>query len=169
MVAGVLAAVSGVPTAAALPEAFPDLDGYPAVDPGPYQVFGAHPSSSGWAFSTPSGLQCRNSLIPDLGVVCFGPVPGTQQGVDSVGVSLTREGTLMTTDDTGTDADPYLLLPTGSKFAAGNGVECAVISDTSLACLARKPDSWAADTPDPPDRHYGEHGFVVQPEGTWTF
>ncbi|CAA0130395.1 Uncharacterised protein [Mycolicibacterium vanbaalenii] len=164
-----LAALSGAPTATAVPEAFPELDAYPAVDPGPYQVFGAHPSTSGWAFSTPSGLQCRNSLIPDLGVVCFGPVPGTQDGVDSVGVSLTREGTLMTSEGAGTAAEAYPLLPTGSKFAAGNGVECAVMSDDSLACLARKPDSWAADTPDPPDRRYGEHGFVVQEAGSWTF
>lgn len=63
----------------------------------------------------------------------------------------------------------FRTLPTGTKFDAGNGVVCAVPADDAFACRAQKPDSWPKDTPDPPDRHYGEHGFVVQPSGSWTF
>lgn len=169
MAAASVAMICAIPTAAAVPEAFPDLDSHPVVDSSIYEVVGAHPSMSGWMFSTPSGLRCQNSLIAELGVFCIGPIPGAPQGTDSVSVSLTRAGTLARTDNAGTDAGSYPLLPTGSKFAAGNGVECAVVSDEVLACLAAKPDSWGADTPDPPDRQYGEHGFVVQPAGSWVF
>lgn len=173
----VLAAVTfatlcGADPAAAAPPAFPDLAPYPAVDPILYQVLGGHPSSSGWAFKTASGLRCQDSLIPDLGIVCVGPIPGVPPGTDQAAVSLADEGTLSQADpnaDSGPDGSFYPLLPTGSKMAAGNGVECAAIRDDVLACLARKPDSWPADTVDPPNRHYGEHGFVLTPEGSWVF
>ena len=83
-------------------------------------------------------------------------------------LSLTREGEFGR-DDTGSDEASYPLLPTGSRFAAGNGVVCAVPTADTLACRAAKPDSWPAETPDPPDRHYGEHGFVIAPTGSWTY
>ncbi|MEZ0341487.1 hypothetical protein ACAG25_16045 [Mycobacterium sp. pV006] len=163
-------ALCGVPAASALPAQFPDLDVYPEVDPATYQVLGARPSTSGWAFSTPSGLHCQNSLIAELGVSCSASRPAMSDGIDSASVSLTRPGMLTRTDTAGTDGvESFPLLPTGSKLAAGNGVECAVISDDALACLARRPDSWPPDTPDPPDRHYGEHGFVVAPGHSWAF
>lgn len=166
----VLAALCGIPAASAAPAQFPDLDGYPEVDPSVYQVLGARPSTSGWAFRTLSGLQCQTSLIAELGVSCSAAVPGVSDGVDSASVSLTQPGVLTRTDTADIDSgEPFPLLPTGSKLAAGNGVECAVIHDHALACLARKPGTWPADTPDPPDRHYGEHGFVVAPGGSWTF
>ncbi|MGE2836645.1 hypothetical protein [Mycobacterium sp. SMC-4] len=142
---------------------------YPEVDPSAYEVLGARPSASGWVFSTPSGLQCRNSLIAELGVFCSAAIPGNADGVDSAAVSLTQPGVLTRTDTAGADGDAFPLLPTGSKIAACNGVECAVIDDDALACLAKKPDTWSDDLPDPPDRHYGEHGFVVQPGNSWAF
>lgn len=165
VLAGLLA---GAVPAAAAPEGFPDVDALPAVDPGPYQVFGAHPSTSGWLFSTPAGLRCQDSLIPDLGIFCRGPLPGAPSGITMASVSLTREGEFGR-DDTGSDEASYPLLPTGSRFAAGNGVVCAVPTVDTLACRAAKPDSWPAETPDPPDRHYGEHGFVIAPTGSWTY
>lgn len=164
-----LVTLCGAPAASAFPAEFPELDAYEAVDPSTYQVLGARPSTSGWGFSTPSGLQCRNSLIAELGVSCSATIPGIPDGVDSASVSLTQPGVLTRTDTAGPGDDSFPLLPTGWKIAAGNGVECAVINDDALACLARKPDSWAPDTPDPPDRHYGEHGFVVQPGNSWAF
>nr|WP_231643478.1 hypothetical protein [Mycolicibacterium baixiangningiae] len=165
----IVGTLNSASTATAVPSAFPDLDTYPSVDASPYQVFGAHPSTSGWVFSTPSGLRCQASLIADLGVFCTGPVPGTRGDVDYVAASLTRPGVLTRSDIGDLAGDPFPLLPTGAKIAAGNGVECAVISDDGLACLAKKPDSWSPDTPAPPDREYGEHGFVVRAQGSWTF
>jgi hypothetical protein len=156
-------------TAQAAPADFPNLDIYPAVDPAGYQVSGApRPSASGWAFITPGGLRCDNSVILDLGVSCQGPAPDGRPVDIIAGVALTRPGYVIDTDGEIGKA-PVSLLPVGSKFSAGNGVVCATLDDKTLACRAAKPDSWPADTPDPPDRHYGEHGFVVGPTGSRTY
>lgn len=170
LIVGAALALIGVgsgPTAAQ-PAGFPDVDAYPPVDPAAYQVHGTHPSGSGWEFTTPSGLTCSDSLIPDLGVRCLGAIAGAQPATNSVAVSLTTPGRIEHVD-TVAGRDPARLLPTGSKIDAGNGVVCAVPADDALACVAKKPDSWSPDTADPPDRHYGEHGFVVQPAGSWTY
>lgn len=160
--AALLATGLAAPVANAQPPGFPDVDSYPAVDANEYKVIGAHPSGSGWSFSTPAGMLCQDSLIPDLGVFCRGPEA-------SVGVSLTKLGQFGKPEVGSDDTTTYPLLSTGMKIDAGNGVVCAVIADDALACRAKKPDSWAADTPDPPDRHYGEHGFVMRPSGSWTY
>lgn len=154
---GLLAAVPGHATPSEV-----DLTAYPAVDPAPYQVFGAHPSTSGWIFRTPAGVRCQDSLIPDLGIVCSGPLAGTDATM--VSVSLTHEA-MFTDSDMGPAESEPPLLPVGSRFDAGNGVVCAVPDAETLACDAAKPASWPADTVDPPDRHYGEHGFVTSPDG----
>jgi len=167
-----LAAVSGLaagaPSVGAQPSEFPDLESFPAVELTPYQVLGAHPSTSGWVFSTPAGLRCMDSLIADLGLFCQGPIPGAPNGENAVGVSLTQPAELIRSD-LGPVDKPFPLLPTGTKIAADNGVVCAVLTDESLACRATKPASWPADTPDPPDRHYGDHGFVISPTGNQVF
>jgi len=157
-----------IPAANAEPAGFPEVDAFPAVDPTDYRVDGAHPSLSGWMFRTPGGLVCRDSLIPDLGIACDGPVVGAAPGTNLVAVSLTNAGRIQAVEPSPEDHLPPLV-PTGSKFDAGNGVVCAVLADDAFACRAQKPDSWPKDTPDPPDRHYGEHGFVIQPSGSWTY
>jgi len=158
--------VAAGPAHAAPPADFPDLDVYPAVDPAPYQVFGAHPSTSGWMFRTPAGLRCQDSLIPDLGIYCS--TPGPEGSMASV--SLTHEGVVGPADTgTGADSQPAPILPVGMRFAAGNGVVCAAPTIDTFACRAAKPDSWPADTVDPPDRHYGEHGFVLGRASNWTY
>ena len=148
-------------TAAAAPDDFPDVDAYAAVDPADYQYFGAHPSMSGWVFSTPAGLWCQDSLIAELGVSCQSPTT-------IAGVSLTHPAQFSDPGDS-PQPPPARLLPVGSKIAADNGVVCAVVDDETLACRASKPDSWNADTPDQPDRHYGEHGFVVGAARHWGY
>ncbi|TDZ46318.1 hypothetical protein CCUG63695_01132 [Mycobacteroides franklinii] len=164
----VFAALVAAPAANAQPPKFPDVDSYPAADLAEYQVIGAHPSMSGWVFSTPSGLRCQSNMIADLGVSCTGPIVGAGVGMNSVVVSLTKPG-LIAQYEQSPDDHTYPLLPTGSKIAPGNGTVCAVLADDALACRAKKPDSWPADTQDPPDRHYGEHGFVVQPSSSWVY
>jgi hypothetical protein len=81
-------------------------------------------------------------------------------------VSLTKPGQVQRYDNPARGSAP--LLPTGHKIAAA-GVVCAIPADDTLACRARKPDTWGTDTPDPPGEHYGEHGFVVQPSGSLTY
>lgn len=102
-------------------------------------------------------------MIPDLGIVCWGPLAGTDATM--VSVSLTHEAMFSVSDIGAAESEPPLL-PAGSRLDAGNGVVCAVAATDALACRAAKPASWPADTVDPPDRHYGEHGFVVGPTGT---
>jgi len=155
-------------SAAAAPDGFPDVDAFAAVDPDDYEVRGAHPSGSGWLFATPGGLTCRDSLIPDLGVYCTGPVAGTDPPADTVAVSLTKPGRFVTAEAPGPETGARLLAA-GTKIDAGNGVVCAVPTEAELVCRAEKPADWAPDTPDPPDRHYGEHGFVVSPAGSWAY
>ncbi|WP_292989173.1 hypothetical protein [Mycobacterium sp.] len=156
--------------ALASPTAFPDVDARHPVVAADYRVQGAHPSSSGWAFSTPGGQRCQDSMIAELGVMCWGPMQGAPAGSNTISVSLTKQGTLDRTT-TEIDAQPisYPTLPVGSKLATDNGVVCAVLTTDSFACRASRPATWAADTPDPPDRHYAEHGFVVAPQGSWTY
>ncbi|WP_185976089.1 hypothetical protein [Mycolicibacterium sp. 018/SC-01/001] len=139
------------------------MTAYPAVDPAPYQVLGAHPSMSGWIFANSAGVRCQDSLIPDLGIVCSGPLAGTD--ATTVSVSLTHDAVFTDSDMGRADSAPRLL-PVGSRFDAGNGVVCALPDAETLACHAAKPASWPADTVDPPDRHYGEHGFVISPSGS---
>ena len=165
--AAAAASLSG-PSAQATPPSFPDVGSYPPIDLGEYRVQGARPSTSGWAFRTPGGLRCQLSLIADLGVFCQGPLPGTHPDLDVVSVSLTRPAQFSRSGFEVGDAT-YPLLPTGTKIAPDNGVVCAVLSAEALACRAGKPASWPSDTPDPPDRHYGEHGFVVSPSGIQAF
>lgn len=168
MPVGASVALLTAPAANAQPPKFPDVDSYPAADLGEYRVIGAHPSMSGWVFSTPGGLACQSNMIADLGVSCTGRIVGAGEGMNTVAVSLTKPGLIAQYEQTPED-HPYPLLPTGTKLAPGNGVVCAVIADDALACRAQKPASWPPDTPDPPDRHYGEHGFVVQPSGSWSY
>ncbi|MBA0047986.1 hypothetical protein [Mycobacteroides sp. LB1] len=123
---------------------------------------------SGWVFSTPGGLTCWDSMIAEIGVSCSGSIPGAQPDMNTVSVSLTGRGQIRR-DDTPSEVNEHPLLPAGSKIAPDNGVVCAVLADDALVCRAKKPDSWSKETPDPPDRHYGEHGFVVQPSGSWTY
>lgn len=159
VVAAIPALLIGAGTAGASPPGFPDLDSYPAVDSAQYQVMRGHPSTSGWAFRTPAGLRCQSSLIAELGVFCRGPEM-------SVSASLTRPAELSGPEAGADETVPYPLLPTGFRIDTGNGVVCAVPDEATLACRAAIPESWPADNPDPPDRQYGEHGFVVGPQGT---
>lgn len=156
--AGVLLSVG---VAHAAPADFPDVTSYPAVDRAGYARIGGHPSASGWVFSTPAGLRCQMSMIAELGVSCSGPKT-------SVSVSLTKPAQLGPPEATG-DEGPYPLLPTNFKIDTGNGVVCAVPDEGTLACLAAKPASWPADMPDPPDKQYGEHGFVLGPDRSQVF
>lgn len=61
--------------------------------------------------------------------------------------------------------ETFPLLPTGSSIATDNGVTCAALTDESLACRAVIPASWGPNAQNPPDRVYGEHGFVLAPRG----
>lgn len=159
--------LSTVAVANAAPPEFPDVDSYPAVVADDYYRPAPRPSGAGWAFTTPGGLFCFAMLITEAGLSCHGPIPGAGEGADTVSASLTRPGELSITDTPPPDVPEVKQLPTGSKFAPNESLVCAVPTDDTLACRLVKPASWPAA--DPPDRHYAEHGFVVQPSGSWTY
>jgi hypothetical protein len=153
------------PSANAQPPNFPDVNAFPAVDSSAYEVGGAHPSGSGWVFVTPNGLRCAINQIAELGVECVGTVAGTD-GFIKATASLTTPGRIQPSAGSALDFPP--LLATGNKIVA-SGVVCAVPADDTLACRAGRPDTWSADSPDPPGVHYAEHGFVVQPSGNFIY
>lgn len=159
------AALALAPIAAAAPAGFPDVESYPTVDAAGYVVRGAHPSSSGWGFTTASGWVCEDSLIAEIGVLCRVPATGPDATRTIASASVSSAGQIGQ-DTTSVGDETFPLLPTGSSIATDNGVTCAALSDESLACRATIPASWGPDVENPPDRVYGEHGFVLAPTGT---
>ena len=161
-------ALALTPVASSAPAGFPDVDSFPRVDPtAGYEVRGAHPSGSGWGFTTASGWVCEDSLIAELGVLCRVPASGPEAKGIVASASVSSAGRIgEDTTDVGDETFP--LLPTGSSIATDNGVTCAALTDESLACRAVIPASWGPNVQNPPDRVYGEHGFVLAPRGAST-
>ena len=155
----------GAPAAFAVPSGFPDVDSQPTVDPADYYVAGAHPSLSGWTFSTASGLKCQDSLIAEMGVFCQGTARGSATA-QYVSASVSNAGRVSQAD-TGLAGD-YPLLPAGMRLATDNGVTCAALADDTLACRSVIPASWGPDVQNPPGKVYGEHGFVIPAAGAPT-
>jgi hypothetical protein len=146
------------PTAAAQPAGFPDLNQFTAVDAGPY----VRPFSYAerWAngylfFRTADGISCAIGGSS----WCTGDLPGRPDqpagcgNVQSDGGDATRpfvfgskEGPCVPSTDP--------VLGAGQKVTnAAFGITCAAGSDGLTACIDTRQ----------------EHGFVLQPSGSWVF
>jgi hypothetical protein len=153
--AAIVLAGATAPTAAALPPGFPDLDAFTAVDPAPYVQHGLKASRIG--FTTPT-LTCTWDYRPDhndhvvpgcsgtiVGLPAEAPQSEMEGSCDGIGSSFGR----------GRGACPppsgYPRLAPGHKLTAVN-TTCAV-TDDGVACI------------DP----IVNHGFDVQPSGSWVF
>ncbi|MEV0673629.1 hypothetical protein [Mycobacterium sp. NPDC050441] len=138
----------------AAPPGFPDLDAFSAVNPAPYVVHGLKASTV--RFTTPT-MTCGWDYRPDhndhVVAVCRGTIVGIpaevpqseiESSCDGVSSSFTRgRGPCLPED--------YPRLAPGHKLTAVN-TTCAV-TDDGVACI------------DP----IVNHGFVVQPSGSWVF
>ncbi|HME17816.1 MAG TPA: hypothetical protein VKG83_20625 [Mycobacterium sp.] len=166
--ATVIAAVSLVtPKASALPPGFPDPNAFTAVDAASHIV---HYPRSGAAviIATPDGVQCSWGVPggPDshTDVRCSGNIPGIPVSVPDDGragcATLGKSGgsmgaTYLYVFDRrgGSTCPPFpATLTVGQKISATN-ITCVVAAGNVTACI------------DP----IVNHGFVLQPSGSWVF
>ena len=184
LVATALFGAAFAPEAAAHPE-FPDLDGYTAADVKSYETYHTY-GVSGVQFTTREGVRCRMptySRGPAFWAKCWGPLPGVEHGENAVtapDISTRPDGqhsfgaTLKKIDLAGfevvdepdgsgqfvksrIDPSAYRLLTPGHKIEVGSdqfGAACAVGDAGMIACVAH----WS-----------GDYGFVLSPDGSWTF
>jgi hypothetical protein len=163
-----------VPTAHADPPRFPDLGGFAQVNRKDYATYSAY-STTGVQFGTPAGYRCRMTYTfkaSVAGIDCWGSLPGTTHNhvsvVDSRGEAALDDVDLAVMeryryiDGTGwhdgvVSPDAYRFLPTHSKVSDDepSSRTCGV-DGRMTAC---ELPGWDGE----------RHGFVLTPEGSWTF
>lgn len=166
---GAVGAPTGSPTAAAAPAGFPDVNAFSPVDPTSHTV--GNPRSTTVGFTAPSGVVCTWGFSTDPNahdaVECGGTVPGipdsapdggstgcAQVKVD--GYPAQRSGPYVIYRHGGPCPSSFssLILPlnVGQKLTATN-ITCVVGAGDLTACIDSGDD----------------HGFVLQPSGSWAF
>jgi hypothetical protein len=165
--AAVLFVAAVAPIAFAQPPGFPDLSGFADVTSS-YRTPGGH-GPPGVNFSTADGVNCGfgvpAQVTPDSQFVqCFGTLPGIQnlpitsgsstQGDCDLGEAQVGEsGVIGHYKGRCPAPGGNRILNPGQKVFYGN-ITCGVAPGGVTACL---------------DTANGEHGFVLQPSGSWTF
>ncbi|MUL85737.1 MULTISPECIES: hypothetical protein [unclassified Mycolicibacterium] len=145
------------PQAVAQPPGFPDLNLFNEVDAAQFNRPFSYPER--WAnvysfFRTPDGLNC--AIGP--GSWCNGNLPGLPagQGDSCTSVHQKRSDQQFTfdTDDTACEPTKDKALNPGEKLTDWlTGTTCVVGYGNLTACINTKSD----------------HGFVLQPSGSWVF
>jgi hypothetical protein len=168
-----------MPSAAAEPGQFPDLSGYVVANAPDFTTFSAY-LTAGVQFVAPGGYRCRMSYITKAArsdMSCWGALPGTSHnyvglrflggpnspGAEFSDIDLASMETYDWIDASGThegaiSPDAYKPLPTHTKvtYSEGTPQTCGVDS-AMTACVM---------TGDAPGQR---HGFVLSPQGSWTF
>jgi hypothetical protein len=164
-----------VPTAAADPQQFPDLSGYNDVNSQDYRTYSAY-STIGAQFVTPGGYRCRMSYVSKASrsvMDCWGSLPGTSHNY--VGLNYPEQDGAQFADkdpssmerfqwmdgpgnwhDGTVSPDAYKSLPPHSKVTYER--ETCGVDQSMTACVLPAY---------PPDQ--SQHGFVLSPNGSWTF
>ena len=170
---------TALPSAVADPAQFPDLSGYSDANAPDYTTYSAY-MTAGVQFQTPGGYRCRMSYTTKAArsdLSCWGSLPGTSHnyvglryvggpnspGAEFSDIDLASMEMYDWMDGSGThertiSPDAYKLLPPHSKvmYSEGTPKTCAV--DSSMTACELKGTA--------PDQH---HGFVLSPQGSWTF
>lgn len=162
-----LLGATAVPAAHADPPGFPDLSRFSAVDTAAHVTHYVR-GGSAVGFSTPDGVACSWPLAEDpdfhTTVQCSGDIPGipaTVPDTDRTGCAQLIQGgglagsTYLYTfvRRGGYSCPPFpATLAVGEKISASN-ITCAVGDGGVTACI------------DP----LMNHGFVLQPSGSWVF
>lgn len=161
-----------MPSAAADPQQFPDLGGYTAVNYNDYLTYSAY-GTQGVQFVTPGGYRCRLSYIGRAStsmIQCWGSLPGTSHNLVGVSYPSGGEATFADKDlstmerfqwmdgpgnwhDGTVSPDAYKPLPPHSNVSY-SGATCGV-DESMTACALTGRDQ--------------RHGFVLSPNGSWTF
>jgi hypothetical protein len=172
-------AIASAPHASALPPPqFPNLDGFTAVPADGYVSTSATSGIPRITFSAGSSLVCdfyggaAPAPQPSQDIKCSGELPGMDD-VPFPGANHLRPGDcvvgavnfkgpgyeLSRMSYGGCGGNPAALPSNGKPLAAGHkvsylNVTCATGTDNLVACL---------------DTTSGDHGFVLQPSGSWAF
>ncbi len=168
VVAGLFAALAGVPAANAEPANFPDLSGF-AVATDTHQGAFQQTAQQVVKFATPDGLRCSIGALGGLApsVRCYGPIPGIADVPLKIDPSAAEPcdfgvarliaanpGAISSfRGECPTDLADAALLAPGQKVSAGPAT-CGVVAGGVTACI---------------DKTDGGHGFVLQPSGSWVF
>jgi hypothetical protein len=179
----IMGAGYSVPRAAAQPAGFPDLNTFTAVSADGYLTKKSKGSSdlSTIDFSTPYNIGCEFAASQDNPtrasefIICDGDLPGMDSTpisslggttrspgdclVGTAGTNVNGDYTLHRTYDGGCNGQPARSSLGGKLVAAGQKISyqnatCAVGANRLIACL---------------DTTSGEHGFVLQPSGSFAF
>jgi hypothetical protein len=159
------------PAAAADPGQLPDLSGYTAVDVRDYATYYNYPTTNGAQFVSPGGYRCRITYTgranpPVKAAACWGALPGTPFNSVGVQAEMATNPAEFGNSDLARmeqyrappgDSPPrtfspesYRPLPAGSKLSYCQSATCAV-TDAMTVC------------------ELGEHGFVLDPNGSRAF
>jgi hypothetical protein len=156
-VTGGVALVSAAPAAQAQPPNFPDLNAFTEA---PADLHFSRPErwASGYAFfRTPDGLNCMMGSVTR----CTGPLPGLppeEYGACSIVHGPYQQATRSipfifetASEDCGPSTDDPLGVGQKLTFTANYTTTCVVGEGRLTACIQN------------------DHGFVLQPSGSWVF
>jgi hypothetical protein len=149
------------------PPGFPDLNGFTDVSQD-------HDVSRYYAlatFTSPTGLQCAMwSSRGDTAAFCFGPIPGLDHPANQVyaGDYKASFDQNRPPDTDKLNGKPLasgekVILGAGGKLMGGDQITCGV-QDVVVACMSIR-----AFRQNHGDDTAQRHGFVVDPQRSWTF
>ena len=149
------------------PPGFPDLDGFTDVSRD-HGVSRYYPLAT---FTSPTGLQCAMwSSRGDTAAFCFGAIPGLDHPTNQVyaGDYKAHFDQNAPPDTDKLNGKPLasgekVILGAGGKLMGGDQITCGV-QDALVACMVIKGfrQNHGDDTAQ-------RHGFVLGPQGSWTF
>ena len=151
----------------AAPPEFPDLDGFTDVSRD-HEVSGLYPLAT---FTSPMGLQCAmSSNRGGTAASCYGAIPGLDQPANQVyaddyGARFDQGAPPDTATLNGKPlaSGQKVILAAGEPLMGGDQITCGV-QDVLVACVViRGFDENHGDDTAP------RHGFVLSPQGSWTF
>jgi hypothetical protein len=149
------------------PPGYPDLDGLADVSQG-HDVSGHYPLAT---FTSPTGLQCAMwSTRGDTAAFCFGAIPGLDHPANQVYAGNYQayfdQNTPPATDKLNGKplaSGEKVILGAGGNLMGGDQITCGV-QDVLVACVVIK-----GFRQNPGDDSAQRHGFVLDPQRSWTF
>lgn len=149
------------------PPGFPDLNGFTDVS-ADHDVSRHYPLAT---FTSPTGLQCAMwSSRGDTAAVCFGAIPGLDHPADQVYAGDYKQyfDQNRPPDTDKLNGKPLasgqkVILGAGGKLMGGDQITCGV-EDVVVACMLIRGFQ----------QNHGDgtaqrHGFVLDPQRSWTF
>ncbi len=152
------------------PPGFPNLDGFADVSAGHVgDNQGIYPLAT---FTGPAGLQCAMwSSLGDTAAYCFGAIPGLNHPANQVYAADNNKGYFDQSTPPAADklngkplaSGQKVILGAGGTLMGGDQITCGV-QDVLIACMV----VWGFG------QNHGDgtaerHGFVIDPQKSWTF